>query len=255
MSQTVKLRFLGTGTSTGVPEIGCGCEVCNSTDFHDHRLRTSALVSIGNTNILIDCGPDFRQQIIDAGAPHINALMVTHHHYDHLGGIDDLRPYCRAENGFPIYCSADVAGRIHTLMPYCFEPNRYPGAPRLDIKIIDTKPFEIEGVEVIPIPIMHTPSLPILGYRIGDLCYITDAKTIPGLSLELMKGCDTLVVNALRHEEHRSHMNLQQALEVVDIIKPRRAYLIHMSHGIGLHSQVSKVLPNGVELAFDGLVI
>lgn len=251
----ITLRFLGTGTSTGVPMIGCNCEVCTSPDSRDHRLRTSALVSIGSTNLLIDCGPDFRQQMLLAGSPHIDALLITHHHYDHLGGIDDLRPYCTADKGFPIYCTADVARRIHTLMPYCFEPNRYPGAPRLDLHIIDTEPFFINGIKITPIPVMHTETLSIRGYRIGGLCYLTDAKKLLPETYAALADCDTLVINALRHKPHRSHLSLRESLDVISVVKPRQAYLTHMSHDMGLHAQVSKSLPDNVRFAYDGLRI
>lgn len=250
----MKLRFLGTGTSTGVPQIMCGCEVCTSDDSHDKRLRASVLVQIDETNILIDCGPDFREQMLRAGGPRLEALLITHSHYDHVGGIDDLRPYCSIGDGFPLYCKADVAQDLYNRVPYCFAEHPYPGVPALNITEIGTKPFRIGEITVKPLLVMHY-KLPILGYKIGNLAYITDAKTIDDCTVEMIKGIDTLVINALRHKEHVSHMNLQQALDVIEQVKPRMAYLTHLSHGIGLYREVSKLLPDNVKVAYDGLSI
>ena len=253
----MKLRFLGTGTSTGVPMLGCHCEVCRSADPRDNRLRCSALLTTDTgKNLLIDCGPDFRQQMLSLDSPQLDALLVTHTHYDHLGGIDDLRPYCYREGGFPIYCREDVRHDIHTRMPYCFGPNRYPGAPVYNIQTVEPyKPFEAAGVEITPLEVMHTPTLPILGFRIGTFAYITDCKTMPERTLEQLRGVDTLVINALRAESHPSHLNLRQALDVIKSIQPRQAYLTHFSHDMGLHSAVEPTLPEGVRMAYDGLEV
>ncbi len=254
----MRLTFLGTGTSTGVPQIGCHCEVCTSTDEHDHRLRTSALVEIGNYNILIDCGPDFRQQVLRLDSPPIDALLITHIHYDHVGGIDDIRPYCKSGRAFPVYCRKDVATRIPELMPYAFGESRYPGSPVIEIHTItESQLLSIPGcpLSIMPLPILHTPTLEILGFRIGPLGYITDCKIMPEETIEQLKGVDTLVINALRHESHPSHMNLTDALGVIELVKPRIAYLTHASHGIGLHSVVSHELPRNVMMAYDGLTI
>lgn len=253
----MKLTFLGTGTSTGVPQLRCNCNVCRSTDSHDKRLRTSALLEHDGQFTLIDCGPDFREQMLRAGAPDISSLLVTHSHYDHLGGIDDLRPFCSMEHPFPIYCLKDVAQRIRTVMPYSFPPNLYPGAPLLDL--IEIKPYvefkTVSGLDVMPLLIMHTDTLEILGFRIGRLSYITDCKIMPHGTFELLQGTDTLVINALRHEEHRSHMNLREALSVIESVNPHRAYLTHFSHQIGLHETLQRQLPFGVYAAYDGLTI
>ncbi len=250
----MKLRFLGTGTSCGVPQIGCKCRVCLSTDTHDKRLRASALVTLDDgTNLLIDCGPDFRRQLIDAGAPELEALLITHSHYDHVGGIDDLRPYCKGGRHFPTYCTPDVAEDLRERNPWSFAKVLYPGVPTFAIHEIDRdKPFEIAGTEIIPLPVMHG-KLPIVGYRIGPLGYITDCKTMPESTLEKLRGVDTLVINGLRPSEHPSHLSIPEACELISRINPRRAYLTHMSHEAGLHSEVA--LPQGVHLAYDGLEI
>ena len=250
----MRLRFLGTGTSTGVPSIGCTCPVCTSTDTHDKRLRASALLEVDGKNILIDCGPDFRTQIIRAGAPHLDCLLVTHSHYDHVGGIDDLRPYSYQNDGFDVYCRHDVADDLHNRLPYCFRKHPYPGVPTFNLHIIDDRPFKIGDLTVTPLPVMHY-KLPIYGYRIGDFAYITDAKDIPDTTFSRLEGVDTLVINALRHEEHLSHMNLQQALEAIQRISPRVAYLTHIADKLGTYREIEATLPQGVHLAYDGLEI
>ena len=250
----MKLTFLGTGTSTGVPTIGCSCNVCKSDDPRDHRLRSSALLSVGGKNLLIDCGPDFRQQILSVGSPELRALLITHYHYDHVGGIDDLRPYC-GENGFDVYCREDVDRNLRMIVPYCYIEHPDPGAPTFNNHIISQmQPFDIDGIEILPLPVKHF-QLDILGFRIGNLAYMTDAKVIPDETIEAVRGVDTLVINALRHKEHFSHMSLSDALAAIGAIKPRVAYLIHMSHDYGHHAEVDPQLPEGVHTAYDGLTI
>ncbi len=250
----MKLTFLGTGTSTGVPQIGCRCTTCTSTDPRDNRLRTSAIVTLDNgANLLIDCGPDFRTQILEADAPPLAALLVTHSHYDHVSGIDDLRPYCKGGRHFPTYCRADVARDLRERNPWSFAEKLYPGVPTFAIHEVEEGcPFVVEGTEVLPLKVMHA-RLPILGYRIGPLAYITDCKTMPDRTVELLQGVDTLVINALRHQEHMSHMSLSECLAVVERIKPQHTYLTHISHDMGPHSDL--VLPQGVTLAHDQLQI
>lgn len=251
----MELKFLGTGTSTGVPQIGCQCEVCKSTNSKDMRLRASALLSINTTNILIDCGPDFRAQMLNNNSPHLDALLITHSHYDHTGGIDDLRPYCKNGKDFPIYCKDDVAYDLKNRVPYCFVKHPYPGVPSFDIHIINPdEPFYIGDIEITPLPVMHY-KLPILGFKINNLAYITDARAISDKTINLLKGIDTLVINALRHEEHLSHFNLEQALEVIGILNPRISYLTHLCHQMGFHDEEEQKLPQNVKIAYDGLAI
>lgn len=245
----MRLRFLGTGTSTGVPQIGCRCEACTSTDPHDKRLRASVLIETGDKDILIDCGPDLRTQLLDADSPNIDALLITHSHYDHVGGLIDLRSYC-FEKDFPVYCQKDVARALRTTFPYCFVDHPYPGVPTFTIHEIEGyRPFTVGRTQILPLPVMHY-KLPILGFRIGSMAYITDCKTMPDRTLEALKGVDTLVINALRFEPHMSHLSLKECLEIVERIKPRRTLLTHMSHGMGPTAKVQ--LPEGVEFAYDG---
>lgn len=249
----MELEFLGTGTSTGIPQIKCHCKVCKSEDFKDKRLRTSAIVRYKNKNILIDCGPDFREQILRAKSDKIDALLLTHTHYDHVGGIDDLRPYS-AIAPFPIYCQSDVIRDLHARIPYCFRENPYPGVPSLKLQEIGSEKFIFDDIEISPFKIMHY-KLSILGFKINNLAYITDAKTIPQESIDMIKGIDTLVINSLRITEHISHLSLSQSLDIISKIQPRVAYLIHLSHDMGLHEEIEKSLPQNVHIAFDKLVI
>lgn len=249
----MRIVFLGTGTSTGIPEIGCQCEVCTSRDPRDRRLRASILVETGGKRILIDCGPDFRWQVITNKIYHLDAVLVTHEHYDHVGGLDDLRPFCR-EKGVDIYAEENVAEAIKTRIPYAFREHKYPGVPNLALHTIDTRPFTAAGVTVIPIRVMHA-KLPILGFRIGKMAYLTDLKSLPYEEYAKLENLDVLIIDALRKGEHPSHASLDEALAVVREIRPRDAYLIHMSHRIGLHAVVEKELPSRVYYSYDGLSV
>lgn len=251
----MKLTFLGTGTSTGVPQIGCNCPVCTSADPRDNRLRTSALLQTDSgNNLLIDCGPDFRMQMLRAGSPELTAALMTHTHYDHVGGVDDMRPYC-ATGKFNVYCRQDVAEDLRNRVPYCFRKNLYPGVPTFNLHDVDDNtPFDIGDDHIVPLPVMHM-RMPILGYRIGKLAYVTDCKTMSDETLQKMQGVEVLVINALRIEDHPSHLNLAQALEIIKKVNPKRAYLTHISHHMGLHAEVQPTLPANVYLAYDGLTI
>ena len=251
----MKLTFLGTGTSTGVPEVGCKCEVCTSRDPRDARLRCSALLTHEGINILIDCGPDFRAQMLRADVARLDALILTHKHYDHTAGIDDLRPYTKLK-AFPIFADDDTARQVRSMFPYCFYEVKYPGVPNIELRSIeDMKPFSVGGIEVVPIRVFHG-ALPIVGYRFGKLAYITDMSSIEPMELEKLKGVEVLVINALRFSKpHRSHQTVLEALRVVDYLSPRETYFTHMMHHIGLHAKIEKCLPAGVYFAYDGLVV
>lgn len=250
----MEIEFLGTGTSTGIPQIGCNCEVCTSTAQHDKRLRTSAMVHTDNgQNLLIDCGPDFRTQILRAKYNNPCALLVTHSHYDHVGGIDDLRPYC-FHRKFPIYARENVLHDIRVRLPYCFVTHPYPGVPSFDLIPITDKPFNIGDTLIEPLPIWHYRLL-ITGFKIGDMAYITDAKHIDEDVIDRLHGIGTLIINSLRIKEHISHMTLAETLNVIKRVNPARAYLIHMSHDMGKESQAAHLLPPNTEFAYDGLII
>lgn len=251
----MKLTFLGTGTSTGVPELGCKCEVCTSTDPRDVRLRSSAFLTHGNTTLLIDCGPDFRAQMLRADVAHIDALLMTHKHYDHTAGIDDLRPYASSRL-FPIYADNDTEQQIRSMFPYCFFEVKYPGVPNIEVRSIeDMKPFIVGDIEVAPIRVYHG-RLAIVGYRFGKLAYITDMSRIEPSELEKLIGVEVLVINALRFSKpHGTHQTVLEALRIVDKIAPKRTYFTHMMHHIGLHAKIEKCLPPGVFFAYDGLEV
>ncbi len=251
----MNITFLGTGTSTGVPQIGCECPVCRSTDMRDKRLRCSGLIEVNGQRILIDCGPDFREQMIrlnDFRA--IDAVLITHEHYDHVGGLDDLRPFC-VFGDMTVYAEHYTAERLRQRIPYCFAEQLYPGVPRIELKELAVlQPFTVGSVEIMPIRVFHA-KMPILGYRIGKMAWITDMLELPDVSLEQLKDLDVLVLNALRREPHISHQTLEQALSTAKRVGARQTYLIHMSHQMGLHSEVSKILPDTISLAYDGLSI
>lgn len=247
----MRLTFLGTGTSTGNPEIGCQCEVCWSKDPRDWRLRTSALVEVDGKSLLIDCGPDFRWQMIRNGISHLDAILLTHEHYDHVGGLDDVRPMCR-EHGMEIYAERNVIEAIRTRLPYVFREHRYPGVPNLLMREIDLSPFEVAGIRVIPIRVMHA-KLPILGFRIGDLAYMTDIKSLPETEFPKLEGVRVLVLDALRELPHLSHESLGEALALAERIAPEETYFVHMSHRIGLHAEIEHRLPPHTHYAYDGL--
>lgn len=257
MKRGAKLTVLGSGTSTGVPQVGCECPTCRSTDFRDKRLRCSSLLEVDGLRILIDCGPDFREQMMRVPFGRIDAVLLTHEHYDHVGGLDDLRPFCKFGD-IDVYAEGVCADRLRQRIPYCFTPKgcRYPGVP--GINIVEIEPgcaFDIGGrVDVTPFRVMHG-NLPILGFRIRDIVYITDMKTIPDQSLGMIEGTDVLVVNALRHEEHNTHQTVEDAINFSRRINARDTYFIHMSHQVGIHAEEQEKLPPHFYFAYDGMVI
>ena len=251
----MKVTLLGTGTSGGVPSIGCNCNVCRSNDPRDKRLRCSALVETETTRVLIDCGPDFRQQILPYPFQRFDGILLTHIHYDHVAGIDDLRPFC-VFGDLELYANQSTVNSLHTTMPYCFTEHLYPGVPRLNLHVAQKhQPFMIGDIEVMPIEVMHH-QLPILGYRLGSFAYITDMKTIADEEIAYLQGTEVLVVNALRFApSHHSHQTVDEAIAFARRIGARRTLIIHVNHHVGLHAEVNKQLPEGVELAYDGQVI
>ena len=265
----MKLTFLGTGTSCGVPTIGCQCEVCTSQDPHDKRLRCSALLETESTRLLIDCGPDFRQQIMPQPFRKIDGVLITHAHYDHMGGMDDLRPYCQFGE-INVYADPIAKEGLLQMLPYCFAEHRYPGVPAIQLNEIHPhEPFQIGDIDIMPFQVMHG-KLPILGFRftlhlssstprtsyLAPLVYITDMKSFDDAELPYVSGADTLIVNALRHgKPHHSHQLLDDAVRFAQRVGARQTWLIHPSHEIGLHAEVNAMLPSGMQLAYDGQVI
>ncbi len=251
----MKLTLLGTGTSQGVPVIGCECAVCRSTEGRDKRLRQSALLSFSGKNILIDAGPDLRQQMLRAGVSSLEAVLITHEHVDHCLGFDDLRPFnFSSGRAMRVFAQPRVAGEIARRFDYVFGP-KIPGLPQLDLVEMESGSIlDFDGVKIEAFEVMHG-RLPILGFRIGDLAYVTDCKTLPEESFEKLRGLKTLVLNALHHSFHHAHLNLAEALALIEKIRPERAVLVHISHQMGLHSEVESGLPPGVRLGFDGMEI
>ena len=252
----MKLTFLGTGTSTGVPVIGCKCDVCMSKDLRDKRFRTAALLESDTTRVLIDCGPDIRQQLLRVPFKKIDGVLLTHEHYDHVGGLDDLRPYCYAFGDLDIYANARTVKNVRHNFPYCFVENPYPGVPSFNLKEVEKhKEFRIGDISVVAIEVMHG-KMPIFGYRFGSMAYITDMRVIADDELAWLKGVDTLVVNALRwKKEHHSHMLVNDAIEFSKRIGAKRTYLIHVTHDIGLYEEANRQLPQGFQIACDGMEI
>lgn len=245
---------MGTGTSQGVPVIACDCKVCKSSDVHDNRLRTSVLIQTENQSIMIDSGPDFRYQVLRSGINQLDAILFTHQHRDHIAGLDDVRSFNFVQKkAMPIYGNELVIQQIKREFHYVFE-NKYPGIPQLEIHQIDDNPFSIHDLSIIPIKVLHH-NLPVLGFRINDLTYITDANSIPEIEFVKIMGTKTLVINALQKDDHLSHFTLKEALEIIDKLQPEKAYLTHISHKMGLHQLVSEELPQNVKLAYDGLSI
>jgi phosphoribosyl 1,2-cyclic phosphate phosphodiesterase len=251
----VKVTFLGTGTSQGVPVIACHCEVCQSTDSRDKRLRSSILIEAGGKTIVIDTGPDFRQQMLRENVACVDAVLFTHEHKDHTAGLDDVRAFNFARQlPMDVYSEERVQKSLMSEFPYVFAEKKYPGVPQILLHTISELPFEVEGIKVVPIRTMHH-ELPILGFRFGEFTYITDTNFISNAEKEKVRGSKYIVVTGLRKKKHLSHFSLSEALQFIDEMKPQRGYITHCSHELGLYSAIQNELPENVTLAFDGLKI
>ncbi|MEM7657418.1 MAG: MBL fold metallo-hydrolase [Bacteroidota bacterium] len=252
----MKFTFSGTGTSQGVPVIACSCEVCQSSDPRDKRLRTSGILQSEKTTLVFDTGPDFRQQMLRHDIQHLDAVVFTHQHKDHVAGLDDVRAYnYQQQQPMPIYGSDATLNHLKQEFAYVFAVKQYPGVPKLELHPIKGRnSFPIGDIELQPIPVLHG-EMPVLGFRTENFAYVTDANYIPSSSKNMLKGLDILVLNALRKAEHHSHFNLEQALALIEKLQPKQAYLTHISHLMGTHAETSKELPDGVEIAYDGLEV
>ena len=252
----MKVYFLGTGTSQGIPVIGSHHSVCQSENPKDKRLRVSVWISWEEFSLVIDCGPDFRQQMLTSKCPKVDAILYTHEHSDHTAGMDDIRPFNFKQGNIPIYAHQRVLENLKIRFDYVFQTvNKYPGAPSVTSnEVVNNQPFILGNKTVIPINVMHG-NLQVFGYRIDDFAYLTDVKTIEKPEIDKLKGLDVLVVNALREEPHNTHFNLQEALDFISLIQPKKAYLTHISHILGFHDEVQQQLPKNVFLAYDNLEI
>jgi phosphoribosyl 1,2-cyclic phosphate phosphodiesterase len=249
----LKITFLGTGTSQGVPVIGCQCEVCRSLDYRDKRLRSSVYIQVNGTTIVVDTGPDFRQQMLRESIQHLDAVLFTHAHRDHTAGLDDVRAYNFKQHiHMPVYGTTETLRQLQSDFAYIFGAADYPGLPRINLHEITEETFVVHDIEVTPLPVAHL-KMPVYGFRIKDFSYITDANFIPESTFQKLKGTKVLVINALQREHHISHFNLTEAIEVVKTINPEKAYFTHISHKLGLHKAVEKELPQNIFVAFDGL--
>lgn len=249
----MKVTFLGTGTSQGIPVIACDCEVCQSTDPKDKRLRTSIHLEIDGLSLVVDTGPDFRQQMLRENIQHIDAVVFTHAHKDHIAGMDDIRAYnFKQQSDIPVYADSIVQEALHRDFYYVFAAEKYPGIPEVKLHTIENKPFSIDNTVITPIKVWHY-KLPVLGFRFKDFTYITDANSIDEEEKAKIRGSKALVLNALRKTEHISHFTLNQAIALSQELEIENTYLIHLSHQMGKHAQVEQELPKGIHIAYDGL--
>ncbi len=251
----MKITILGTGTSQGVPVIACKCEVCISSNSKDNRLRSSVMIEVDDLNLVIDTGPDFRQQMLRERVMKVDSILFTHHHKDHVAGMDDIRAFnYKSKRDMPIYCNHITSDALKLEFPYIFSGFNYPGVPKVAINVIKNEPFNIEGTVIQPIKVLHY-KLPVFGFRIKNFVYLTDVSEISEKEKEKMKGADLIILDALRKKTHLSHFNLEQALSLLEELKPKQALLTHISHYMGLHDIINKELPDYINLAYDGQVV
>lgn len=249
----MKITFLGTGTSQGVPVIGCDCEVCKSLDFRNKRLRTSIHLEIGDLSVVIDTGPDFRTQMLQNSIKKVDAIVYTHEHKDHTAGLDDIRPFnFMQKKDMPIFGRKQVLEQIKREFAYIFSSQKYPGVPQIEPVEIDEQPFSIQGIQFTPLPILHY-KLPVFGFRIGDFSYITDTNHIPDSTIDLIRGSEIVVLNALQKSAHISHFTLEEAIDMALTLGAKKTFFTHISHKLGRHQEVEEELPEGIYLAYDGL--
>lgn len=248
----MKITFLGSGTSQGVPIIACSCDVCTSLNPKDKRLRSSVLIQLADKNIVVDTGPDFRQQMLNCEIKHLDAILFTHAHRDHLAGLDDIRGFNYImKQAIDVYCEDIVEAAIKKEFFYAFTEPKYPGVPEMNLHTITSQPFSLFNTQIEPIRVFHY-KLPVLGFKINNFVYITDANRIEEQEIEKIKGCDVLVLNALRREHHISHFTLQEAIDMSKRIGAKQTYFTHISHQLGFHDEVENELPNNIHLAYDG---
>jgi phosphoribosyl 1,2-cyclic phosphate phosphodiesterase len=249
------ITFLGTGTSSGIPMIGCDCEVCRSGDFRDKRLRCSVLIESANTTLVVDAGPDFRYQMLRVGVKKLDAILITHPHKDHIAGLDDVRAYnFFYKTPMPVYANSLTEEALRRDYYYAFSDTKYPGVPEIELQTITMDSFWVGDIYVTPILVWHL-KMPVLGFRFGAFTYITDANRIDDVEKEKIKGSQVLVLNALRNEKHISHFTLQEAIHVIQELEVPNGYFVHMSHQLGKHAVINDQLPSGMQLAYDGLQI
>lgn len=253
--EPIKITFLGTGTSSGIPLLTCTCDTCSSIDFRDKRLRSSIMINYKNKNILVDTGPDFRQQMLRENIREIDAVLITHSHHDHVAGLDEIRAYnFSMKRDIDFYANEIAESELRKHFDYVFRADKYPGIANVNIKPIGKNALNVEGIEVIPIEVMHN-KLPVVAFRIDDFAYVTDIKTISDEEFEKLKGVKHLVLSVLRHEEHFSHFNYKEALDFIDKLKPKHTYFMHLSHQFGKHKDLEKMVSNNISIAYDGMKI
>lgn len=249
----MKITFLGTGTSQGIPVVACNCDVCKNGSNKDHRLRSSILIEDGEQTIMVDAGPDFRQQLLREKVRKLDAVLITHHHKDHIGGMDDVRSFnWYTKKPMDVYATVRDLDRIKIEFSYAFSENAYPGTPKYNLIAIDEEHFKIGNINIQPLKVLHM-KMEIVGFRIDDFAYLTDTNYIPGAVMPYLLDCKVIVLSALRNEKHVSHYNLGEAIKVLEFLRPERAYLTHLSHLMGFHEDVEKQLPDFIHVAYDGL--